>query len=147
MLFGYSCPQYHAQELPNGSQGLLSEISNAANRPVKPNSDVLILALINKTKAKSSISIADFRAAGREDLAEKEEEQLAVLESYSRMVDKLERTEIAMVAEGIIQAVRQAEGKALFGDILKRTLSELAGRPTVKSEVVEIVKEALRKSP
>ena len=126
------------------SQGILSDISNNASKSTNPlSTDLDILALINKTKTKSAASIAEFREAGREDLVEKETDQVIILDTYAEMVEKVGEEEITAVVNGVVKAVKEAGEKVNTGSIMKKALSELAGKPVVNAEVAAIVKEAI----
>ncbi|PWW73466.1 GatB/YqeY domain-containing protein [Tuber magnatum] len=128
----------------NVIRGILSDISNASKTTNPPSTDLDILALINGTKKKSAASIAEFREAGREDLAEKETGQVTILDTYAGMVEKVAEEEIAAVVNRVVKAVKEAGEKVHTGSIMKKTLTELAGKPAVKAEVAAVVKEAIK---
>jgi uncharacterized protein YqeY len=70
-------------------------------------------------------SIEHFRAGGREDLATKETEEMAVLEAYlPAQMD--EATLTALVSEVI--AAEGASGPADLGKVMKAAMSRVAGR-------------------
>ncbi|CUS14805.1 unnamed protein product [Tuber aestivum] len=128
----------------NVIRGILSDISNASKTTNPPSTDLDILSLINKTRTKSLASIAEFREAGRGDLVEKETGQVAILDTYAGMVEKVAEEEIEAVVNGVIKAAKEAGEKVDIGSIMKKTLVELAGKPAVKAEIAVIVKEAIR---
>ncbi|PUU81277.1 Yqey-like protein-domain-containing protein [Tuber borchii] len=127
----------------NVIRGILSDISNASKTTNPPSTDFDILSLINKTKTKSTASIAEFREAGREDLVEKETGQVIILDTYAGMVEKVGEEEITAVVNGVIEALKEAGERVNTGSIMKKALAELAGKPVVKAEVATIVKEAI----
>ncbi|RPA92960.1 GatB/YqeY domain-containing protein [Choiromyces venosus 120613-1] len=128
----------------NVIRGILSDLNNASKSPKPPTTDLDILALITETKTKSAASIAEFRAAEREDLVEKESGQVAILDTYAGMVEKVSEGEIRSVVEGVIKTAKEAGERVDMGSIMKKVLAELAGRPAVKGEVAGVVKEAVK---
>ncbi|KAG0124319.1 Yqey-like protein-domain-containing protein [Tuber indicum] len=128
----------------NVIRGILSDISNASKTTNPPSTDLDILALINETKTKSAASIAEFREAGREDLVEKETGQVTILDIYAGMVQRVGKEEITAVVNGVIKAAKEAGEMVDIGNVIKKALAELAGKPLVKAEVVAIAKEAIK---
>lgn len=113
---------------------------NASKTPTPPTTDLHILALINKTKSRSAESVAEFRSAGREDLAEREAGQIAVLESYASQIETVGETEI-------LEAVNRAIGAGAknIGEVIKVVMKEFEGKPVMKGEVAGIAQKALAK--
>ncbi|KAA8904486.1 Yqey-like protein-domain-containing protein [Sphaerosporella brunnea] len=122
-------------------RSLLAEITNAQKTATPPKDDLGILAIINKTRSKSAVSIDEARAAAREDLVEKEQAQLLLLDAYADMVKTVGRDEIAGVVRRVVDALGQGERK--MGDVIKAVSKELEGRPVVRAEVAGVVKEVL----
>jgi uncharacterized protein YqeY len=121
-------------------RSLLAEITNAQKTSSPPTDDLGILAIINKTRAKSQVSIDEAVAAGREDLAEKEKAQLEVLSLYADMVKTVGRDEIREVVERV---VGELGAGVKMGEVIKVVSKELEGRPVVRAEVAGVVKEVL----
>jgi uncharacterized protein YqeY len=124
-------------------RGLLAEIKNAQLTDRPPNDDVAILQIINKTRTKSATSIAECRSANRQDLVEKEEAQLAVLDGYAGSVKTVEKDEIRDVVEKVVARLQGEEVRVNIGDVMRAVTKEFEGRPVVKSEVASVVKEVL----
>lgn len=113
---------------------------NASKTSNPPTTDLHILALINKTKSRSAESVAEFRTAGREDLAEREAGQIAVLESYASQVETVGEAEILEVVNRAIEA-----GAKNTGDVIRVVMKELEGKPVQKGKVAGIAHKALVK--
>lgn len=111
---------------------------NASKTPKPPSTDLHILAIINKTRSRSADSVAEFRAAGREDLVERETGQIAVLDSYASQVETVGGDEILAVVNNILKA-----GTKGMSSVMKETMKQFEGKPVVKGEVAGIVKKAL----
>lgn len=127
----------HLTPLP---QSLLAEITNASKTSNPPTTDLHILALITKTRSKSADSVAEFRAAGREDLAEREAGQIAVLDSYASQVETVGEDEIVAVVKSVVDA-----GTNDMGGVMREVMKAFEGKPVVKGEVAAIVKKVLAK--
>lgn len=136
----------------NVLRGLLAEVTNAAktNNPVK--TDMQLLSILKKRAATAKQASSDFKSAGRDDLVEKEEDQVKVLEEYAGNVQTMSNDDIRdIVIETVEDAKAQqsAPGKVNMGDILKKLLApggSLDGKPVERAEVARIVKEVLTMS-
>lgn len=126
-------------------RSLLAEITNAQKTANPPNDDLAILRIINRTRQKSEESIMEARAAARDDLVEKEQEQLGILDEYANLVDTVDKAEIVQVVESVIDKLKSEGARTAIGDVVKAVTKELEGRPVVRSLVAEAVKEALTK--
>ncbi|OFT95974.1 GatB/YqeY domain-containing protein [Aerococcus sp. HMSC23C02] len=85
-------------------------------------------------------SISEFRAAGREDLAEKTEAELGYVEKY--LPKQLSRDEIEAVVKDVIQDTN-AQSKADFGKVMGQAVARMKGQ-TAGSEIQQVVKELLK---
>ena len=85
-------------------------------------------------------SIEQFRNGGREDLAQKEESEIAVLETYLPppvSPEELERVVTEAIAE------TGASSPKDMGRVMKATLARLAGRTADGKAVSDLVKQKL----
>ncbi|AMB94836.1 GatB/YqeY domain-containing protein [Aerococcus sanguinicola] len=85
-------------------------------------------------------SISEFRAAGREDLAEKTEAELGYVEKY--LPKQLSRDEIEAVVKDVIQDTN-AQSKADFGKVMGQAVARMKGQ-AAGSEIQQVVKELLK---
>lgn len=83
------------------------------------------LSVLRKQVNQRKDSIEQYEDAGRDDLVEKEQEELAVLEEY--MPDALSDDELRERLESIIEEVG-AESMADMGAVMGRAMDELRGR-------------------
>lgn len=131
----------------NVLRGLLSDITNAAktNNPVK--TDMQLLSVLRKRAASAKQASTEFKSAGRDDLVQKEEQQVNVLEEYAGDVQTMSEDDMREVVIKEVDEVKaQQSGKINMGDVLKSLLApggSLDGRPVEKSQVARIVKEVL----
>ena len=96
-------------------------------------------AVVQKQAKQRRESMAQFEAAGRSDLAEKEAEELAVIEAYLPQV--LGDEEIRAVVARVM-AETGASGPQGMGRVMGLVMAELRGRVDGR-RVQELVKEAL----
>lgn len=132
-------------------RSVLAATLNASKTATPIRTDVQLVALLRKQAKTQRESVEEFRGAGREDLAEKEEAQIKVLDEYAEgsgvktvgegeIREMVEAVKAEMAAEGIT-------GRSAFGDLMKRLFGEggaLEGVDVERSEVSRIAKEVVR---
>jgi len=101
--------------------------------------DGQVVGVIGKLVKQRNDSVAQYRAAGREDLAGKEEAEIAVLKTY--LPAQLTREEVAAVVDEAIAATG-ASGMAAMGRVMGAVRPKLAGRADM-AEVSAIIKAKL----
>ncbi|RMH54807.1 MAG: GatB/YqeY domain-containing protein [Bacteroidetes bacterium] len=97
------------------------------------------LAVVQKQAKQRRDAIEQYEAAGREDLAQKEREELAVIESY--LPKQLSDDEIRTVVDGII-ASTGATSMSDMGKVMGPAMQQLRGRADGR-RVQEIVRARL----
>ena len=104
-------------------------------RELKPEDEI---ALLTSAAKKRKDSIDQFRAAGRDDLAEKEEAELKVLKEYlpKQLSDEELLNEVKKIAEEI-----GAKSKADFAKLMPAAIKSLKGQADGKA-----IKEAVEKT-
>jgi uncharacterized protein len=130
-------------------RALLAAITNASKTSTPVTSDSALYSLISKAKSASKNSIAEFRAAGREDLAAKEEEQVRVLERYEADIGVVNDRDVEEAVSKVVQTLKEEgrEGQRALGEGMKRLFGEEGvfwGRAVEKEGVVSALKRALR---
>ena len=96
----------------------------------------VIAALIKQRRD----SIEQFRAGGREDLASKEEAELAVLEEY--MPPPMDAAELERLVTQVITETNAASPKDM-GRVMKAAMAIIAGRNVDGKALSELVKTKL----
>lgn len=139
-------------------RALLSQTLNASKTSQPINTDMQMLSLLRKSSNAARDAAEEFKRAGRQDLADKEDSQRVILEEYAGTVNVLGEEEIREVVVKMVGQMREALGKELEGvdeekrqkklfvDVLKRVLEgfEVGGQAVEKGMVVNIVREALK---
>ena len=110
-----------------------------------------MLSLLRKSANAAKAAAEEFKGAGRQDLADKEDLQRAVLEEYVGSVEVMGEGEIRGVVEGVVRGLKgEAGGKELkIGEVMKRVLEgegSLEGKAVEKGEVARIVREVLKEN-
>lgn len=131
-------------------RSIISQTLNASKTSSPICTDMQMLALLRKTANASKTASQDFKKAGREDLVEKEESQIRIMEEYVGSVEVVGKEDMANAVKSAVESLT-AEGEAKkvgMGEVLKKVLSkDLLGETNVeKSELVKIIKETLAKS-
>jgi hypothetical protein len=97
------------------------------------------LAVLQKEAKQRRESLEQFESAGREDLAQKEREELAVIEEY--LPSQLSEDELRQEIQSIIDDVG-ATSMADMGAVMGRAMGKLRGRAD-GNRVREVVEELL----
>lgn len=118
---------------------LLSEIRYAEIAQQKPADDGKVLDVIAREVKRRRESIEAFRKGNRDDLAEQEEAELAILMSY--LPKQMGREEIIATARAAMDAVG-ARGPGDKGKVMGQLMPQLKGKADGR-EVSEIVSELL----
>jgi len=98
-----------------------------------------IQAVVGSELKRHRDSVEQFRQGGREDLASKEEAEIALLQRYQPV--QLSSEELAALVDGVIARVG-ARGPKDMGRVMKELLSEVQGRAEGKA-VSDLVKQRL----
>lgn len=87
--------------------------------------DELVIAALSRSAKRRKESIEQYRSAGREDLAAREEEELALLSRYLPAPFSEEELEIL-----VMEAIREtgAAGKKDMGKVMKAVMPKVQGR-------------------
>ena len=132
-------------------RSILAATLNASKTDKPIQTDAQLVSLLLKTKKQSQDVVEEARAAGRDDLIEKEEVQQRILDEYAagsgvKEIGEAELRQIiqtakaGLIAEGI-------EEKALSGRLMKQLLSPggpLDGAMVDKKEVARVVMEVAK---
>jgi len=111
-----------------------------ANETVKTLDEAEVLAVLNSLLKQRRDSVEQFRKGGREELAQKEESEIKVLEQYlpaAASEDDIRSAIDIAVAQTGATSVKD------MGKVMKATLALLAGKSADGGRVSQLVKEKL----
>ncbi|MDA8457149.1 GatB/YqeY domain-containing protein [Acidovorax sp. GBBC 3334] len=101
--------------------------------------DAAVVAILDKLIKQRKDSIAAFEGAGRQDLADKEKSEMAVLQAY--LPQRMSADEVAVAVKAIV-AELGASGPGDMGKVMAAVKSQLAGKAEM-GQVSAAVKAAL----
>ena len=106
----------------------------------RENNDDLLIEVVNRGIKQRKDSIVEFEKGGRDDLIQKTQAELEILQSY--LPAQLSEEEIVSIIDEAFQIVNP-EGPRDMGKIMKEVQPKLKGRADMK-EVSEIIKAKLQ---
>lgn len=129
----------------NVLRSLLTQTLNASKTSNPINTDMQMLAMVRKSASASKAASEEFRGAGRQDLAEKEEDQIRIMEEYAAGVEVLSEDDVKTAVTGVLDAMKSAGAKMQMREVLKKLFAPdvLGSKPVDKGEVAKIVKQIL----
>ena len=104
-------------------------------------SDETVLGVLNTLVKQRRDSASQFRKGGRDELAEKEEAEIVVIEGYlpePATEDEIRTAIAAAISETGAESMKQ------MGDVMKATRARLAGKTLDGGRVSGLVREALQ---
>lgn len=126
-------------------RSLMSQTLNASKTAAPIRTDLQMLALLRKTAGASRVASAEFKSAGREDLVEKEEAQVRILEEYAGAVETVDEESIVRAVTNVVAKLEAEGAKVQMGEVLKRAFAPdvLGEKPVERGEVARVVKQIL----
>ncbi|HSR53409.1 MAG TPA: GatB/YqeY domain-containing protein [Acidobacteriota bacterium] len=120
-------------------RSVLTAITNAEKGQSEPLTESDILPLIQKEAKKRREAVEQYQKGGRQDLAEREEAEYAVLQAY--LPQQLTREEIVAVVKPVIDELG-ASGPQQMGQVMGQVMPKLKGKADGKM-VNAVVRELL----
>jgi uncharacterized protein YqeY len=127
---------------------VLSATNNAAKTSSPIKTDVQLVQLLRKTARGNQEAAEEARAAGREDLIEKEEAQVKIIDEYiaASGVQTLSKDEIRVIVDKVLSEIKSegVDEKRVSGEIFKRLMAKdgpLDGKEVDRNEIAQIAKE------
>jgi uncharacterized protein YqeY len=125
----------------NTIRALQAEIINASKTAKPITSDGALYSLIQKQIKSVTVSIEEFRNAKREDLVEKEQQQLDILKGYAEEIPTVAESEVDALVKSVVEGLE--EGKRSFGGVMGRVVGGIKGRPFDVEYVTKKIQEAV----
>jgi uncharacterized protein len=115
-------------------------VKNKEVEKMKALDETEVIAVLNTLVKQRKDSVEQFRKGSREELAQKEEAEIKIIEEY--LPAAASDDEIRRAVEEAIQETGSASMKDM-GKVMKATMSRLAGKTADGSRVSQLVKEKL----
>jgi uncharacterized protein len=117
-----------------------SAIKNKEVEKMKVLDEAEVTAVLNTLVKQRKDSIDQFRRGGREELAQKEEAEIKIIEEYLPAAASEDD-----IRQAIIEAVEETGASSMkdMGKVMKATMARLAGKTTDGTRVSQMVKEKL----
>jgi uncharacterized protein len=115
-------------------------VKNKEVEKMKPLEEAEVIAVLNTLVKQRKDSVEQFRKGSREELAQKEESEIKIIEEY--LPAAASDDEIRRAVEEAVQETGAASMKDM-GKVMKATMSRLAGKTVDGSRVSQFVKEKL----
>lgn len=117
-----------------------SAVKNKEVDKMKPLEENEVIAVLNTLVKQRKDSVEQFRKGGREELAQKEEAEIKIIEEYLPAAASEED-----IRRAIDEAVQETGASSVkdMGRVMKAALARLAGKGADGSRVSQLVKEKL----
>lgn len=129
-------------------RGVISATNNAAKTSTPISTDAQLVQLLRKTARSNQEAAQEARAAGREDLIEKEEAQIKIIDSYiaESGIETLGKEEMQALVEKVVSDAKSegVDEKRLSGEVMKRLMAKggpLEGKEVNRNELAQIAKD------
>lgn len=126
-------------------RALLADVTNASKTANPITNDVQLLSVIRKRSSASREASAQFAAAGRKDLVDKEDAQSRILDEYAGEVETVGKEEMENAIRKAVEQMK-AQGPVVLGQVMKALVGEggsLAGKSVDRKELAAAVKRSV----
>lgn len=130
----------------NVLRSLISEVHNAEKSSTPIKSDMQLLSLLRKRQAAAKAASEEFKGAGRQDLVEREEGQVKILDEYAGGIETMAVEDVKAAVRETVEALKVKEPSLKPGNVMKALFAPggaLDGKNVEKSTVPGFVKELL----
>lgn len=126
-------------------RAIISETNQLSSGPSPVRTDLQLLALLKKRRSSSVAAAQEAEKHGRNDLKEKQDQEVQVLDEYASTVKMMAREELQDIVTQAISSLRN-KGSFQHGTVMKELLKPggaLDGKPVDKKELSEVVQGAI----
>jgi uncharacterized protein YqeY len=105
-----------------------------------------VLSILRKKLSASKTASQEFADAKRDDLKQKQDAEIAILDEYAGQVDTFSEDRISEVVEEVVKTMEGSSAKLNAGLVLKELFKPggtLQDKPVEKAQVAAIVKRRL----
>jgi uncharacterized protein YqeY len=125
---------------------VIAEAGNASKTPSPIRTNMQVLSILRKKLSASKVASQEFAKANRDDLKQKQDAEIAVLDEYAGQVETYSEERISEVIEEVVRSMEAAGAKLNAGLVLKELFKSggaLEDKPVEKAQVAATVKRRL----
>lgn len=132
----------------NVLRALITEYNNASKTTSPIKTDLELLRVLWKRKQSSEAAVVEANAAHRQDLAQKQLQEIAVIDEYAKSVQVMTEDQIKEAIAKVVQDLQHETDETVinFGKALKELFKAggvLDGKPADKGQVAKVLKDLL----
>ena len=130
----------------NVLRSVIAEAGNASKTSSPIRTNMHVLSILRKKLSASKAASQEFADAKRDDLKQKQDAEIAVLDEYAGQVETFSEDRIGEVVEQVVKSMEATSAKLNAGLVLKELFSPggaLEDKPVEKAQVAAIVKRRL----
>lgn len=105
-----------------------------------------VLSILKKRSAASKTASQEFADANRDDLKQKQDAEIAVLDEYAGQVEMVPEEEVAQAVEEVMKTLEDSGTKINAGVVFKELFKpggKLENKPVEKAQIAVLVKRRL----
>ena len=130
----------------NVLRSVIAEAGNASKTSSPIRTNIQVLSILRKKLSASKTASQEFAEARRDDLKQKQDAEIAVLDEYAGQVETFSEDKILAVVEEAVKAIEGSGAKLNAGIVMKELFRPGGGlddKPIEKAQVAAIVKRRL----
>lgn len=128
----------------NVLRAIISEVNNASKTSNPVTNNMQVLTMLKKRKTASKAAAAEAVEAKRQDLRQKQESEIAILDEYAGQVDVMSEEETAQAVDAIIESLKLKGEKvnpgAVLRDLRQKEVTE-RGKAVESAVVAKLVQQ------
>ena len=133
----------------NALRGIISEINQQASSSSPIKTDMQVLALLRKRKAASQTAAKEAEQARRDDLKQKQDTEIGILDEYAGSVKLMSTEDLRSAVKSTLDLLYTKTSNLTVkpGTLMKELLrpgGRLEGEPVDKAELAKVVQDALQ---
>ena len=131
----------------NVIRAIISETNQLASGPNAIKNDMQVLALLKKRKAASQAAAKEADDAKRDDLKEKQEKEIDILNEYAGTIQLVSEAELKDLVQAAVEKLKSSKSGPNPGTVMRELLhpgGPLEGKPVDKAQLMDIIKGALK---
>jgi uncharacterized protein len=128
----------------NVLRSVIAEVGNASKTSSPIRTNMQVLSILRKKLSASKTASQEFSEANRDDLKQKQDAEIAVLDEYAGQVETFSEDKVSGIVEEVVKSMEGTASKLNAGLVLKELFKPggaLEDKPVEKAQVAAIVKK------